>query len=304
MKATPCWLNCHSILLKLCVLLIFTCLSLPSDARSLADIKKSKELRVCLNADHPAVATPEPAQCRENCKLSGPLYEQAKAFVDAMGNGVRGKFLRIKWEEMFANKEGKTDREASYTPELLATEKCDLFVTNMTKNAWRLKKMDIVTLQSGRMMVIISKPAQGKIKTIDDLAGKTVSIEKDTSYQTWLQQQNETTWHTNPVNIKVAPTQASLLAVDAAEIDFTIVDSDIAIWVARHQLKNAKIAFPVGPIEELGWAFRKQDKDLQAIAQKFFAEQRENEASAFNQIWQRHFGISLNKFVSVIQSTK
>ena len=153
-------------------------------------------------------------------------------------------------------------------------------------------------------MVIASKAMQGKIKDASALPGKRVAIMENTSYHTWLLEQNQTTWSANPVVIKIMLTPESVMAVDAGEVDFTLVDSDIAIWATRHQLKNAKAVFPVGPKEELGWAFRKEDKDLQAAVQKFFAEQKESDTSAFNQIWEKHFGISLNKFISVINSTR
>ena len=289
---------------KLCALLIIGAMALPCYARSLAEIKKTKEIRVCIAQNDPMFSVVEPAHCHENCKFAGLVYEEAKAFVLGLGNGVRGKYLVVEWDEMFLNKEGKTDREGTYTPELLASGKCDLYATNMTKNAWRQKKLDIVTLYSGRMMVIASKAMQGKIKTASALAGKSAAIEKDTSYHTWLQEQNQSTWAASPVIIKLMPSQESVMAVDAGEVDFTLVDSEIAIWITRKQLRNAKAVFPVGPMEELGWAFRKDDKDLQAVVQKFFAKQKESDASAFNQIWERYFGISLNKFISVINSTR
>ncbi len=50
--------------------------------------------------------------------------------------------------------------------------------------------------------------------------------------------------------------------------------------------------------------FGKDDKDLQAAVQKFFTEQKNNDASPFNQIWQKYYGISLNKFISVISFTR
>ena len=85
------------------------------------------------------MATVEPANCREECKFNGRLYEESKVFALKLGNGVRGKFIRVEWDAMFFNKDGKTDKGAAYTPELLASGKCDLYAANMTKNAWRLK---------------------------------------------------------------------------------------------------------------------------------------------------------------------
>ncbi len=125
-------------------LLLIGAMALPCCARSLDEIRKTKELRICITATHPAYATAEPANCREECKFTGPVYEETRAFALSLGNGVRGKYLRVAWDEQFFDKEGKSDRAAAYTPELLASGKCDLYASNMTKNEWRLKKMDII----------------------------------------------------------------------------------------------------------------------------------------------------------------
>lgn len=284
--------------------LLIAAIAIPCHARSLDDIRRSKELRICLTSDHPASASAEPENCRDDCKFSGPHFEQASTFARSLGNGIRAKYLRVDWDEQFFNKQGKTDRDGGYTPELLASGRCDLYAGHMTKNAWRLKKLDIVTLYPGRMMVILSKPMQGKIKAAPDLAGKTTATDKDTSFHTWLQEQNQTLYAANPVTIKLMDTLKSMTAVEAGEVDFVLTDANMAIWVTRNQLKAAKAGFTVGPTEELGWAMRKDDKDLQATVQKFFDQQKANDASAFNQIWQKHYGISLNKFISIISFTR
>lgn len=275
-----------------------------AQARSLAQIEQSKELRICIAPIHPSAATVEPPACRDKCEFSGPVYEQSLVFAKFLGNGIRPKFLRVDWDQHFFNKEGKTVREGSYTPELLASAKCDLYPGNLTKNEWRLKKLDFVTVFPSRMMVIVAKEMKAKIKTAADLAGKTAAVEKDTSFHTWLQAQNQTTYAADPVNLELLGTTDSLLAVEAGKADFTIADSDIAIWAVRHELKSATTAFPVGPIDEIGWGFRKDDKDLQAAAQKFIDVQRRNPDSELNSIWKKHFGRTLTEFIALMVAVK
>lgn len=275
-----------------------------AQGRSLAEIEQSKELRICIAPVHPATATAEPAACRDKCTFSGPVYEETLAFSRYLGKNIRPRYQRVDWDEQFFNKEGKTVREGSYTPELLSTAKCDLYPSNMTKNEWRLKKLDFVTLFPSRMMVIVSQTTKAKLKTAADLAGKAAAVEKDTSFHTWLQAQNQTTYATDPVKLELLGTQESLLAVENGKADFTITDSDIAIWAVRHELKSATTAFPVGPIDEIGWAFRKDDKDLQAAAQQFVNEQRRNPDSEVNGIWKKHFGRSLTEFIALMASVK
>jgi membrane-bound lytic murein transglycosylase F len=284
--------------------LIASATVMPAQARSLADIMQSKELRICISPVHPAFASVEPAACRDNCKFTGAVYEQAMLFAKTLGTGVQPKLLRVDWDEQFFNKDGKTVKEASYTPELMASGRCDVYPTNLTKNEWRLKKLDFAVYFPNRMMVIASKAMKGKVKTAADLAGKTAAVEVNTSYHTWLLEQNQTTYSANPVKLALMNTQESFLAVESGKVDFTIGDADIALWSVRHQLKNASTAFPVGPSDEIGWAFRKDDKDLQLSVQKFFTSQLKNDESPANQIWKKNYGISLNTFIRMIGSTQ
>lgn len=277
---------------------------LPAQARSLSEIIKSKELRICISFLHPALGTAEPTSCRENCKISGAVYEESLAFTRSLGRGIQPRFLRVNWDEQFFNKEGKTVREGTYTPELLASGQCDLYPSNLTKNEWRLKKMDFVMLFPSRMMVIVNNWKKPLFKNSMDLAGKFVAVEKDTSFHTWLEQQNELVHIDNPILIKLMNSADSLAAVDAGKVDFTLLDSDMAMWSARHQLKNATVTFPVGTTDEIGWAFRKEDKDLQSAAQKFLNSQRKDANSELNKIWKNHFGRTLTEFIALMMSVK
>ena len=101
------------MILTVTVTILACGLATPLQARSLAEIKQSKELRVCIVPLHPSVAAVEPADCRENCKFSGPVYEESLAFAKTLGNEIQPKFLRVDWDEQFFNKEGKTDRKST-----------------------------------------------------------------------------------------------------------------------------------------------------------------------------------------------
>ncbi|UTH74662.1 transporter substrate-binding domain-containing protein [Chromobacterium sp. IIBBL 290-4] len=275
------------------------CLSGHADARSLADILKTRQLRVCIAPIHSAIAIATPKDCREQCTFSGLVWEEVQAFARNLGD-VKIKALRIGWDEQFFDKNGKTDRDGSYTPQLLASGACDLYPSRLTKTAWRLKKMDFVTLFPSRMMVIAGHDWHDRLKSSAQLAGLSAAAERDTSYHTWLLEQNRTVYAANPVRIELMPTDDGLAAVDNGKVDFTMLDSDIAIWSAHHQLKHAFVAFPVGPKDEIGWAFRKEDKDLQEAVSRFFDDQRSHPDSEFNRIWKRYHGRTLTEFISLV----
>jgi len=291
----------------LCILgcLLFTfSVAMSTQARSLEEITRTQEIRFCVVPIHPSIATAEPEGCREDCEFSGPVYEEALAFAASLGNEIQPRFLRVEWDEQFFNQDGVTVREAGYTPELLASGTCDLYPSNLTKNEWRLKKLDFVTLLPNRMMVIVPASQHSYVKSPADLAGKVAVIEKDTSYHTFLQEQNQSAYAENPIHIMLMATEKAFEAVDAGSVDFTIVDSDAALWSVRNLLKISVMAFPVGATDEVGWAFRKQDKDLQAAVEQFFTRQRADEHSDLNQIWKTYFGMSLTKFIMLVGSVK
>jgi len=270
--------------------------------RSLEEIKRTREIRVCLSPIHPSVCSAQPEGCRDNCQFSGPTYDAAAAFVSSLGDDIVPRFIRVSWDEQFFNKAGVTVREASYTPEFLASDRCDLYPSNLAKNEWRLNKMDFVTMFPNRKMVIVKRSEKDRFKTPADLAGKTAAVVKDTSHHAWLEQQNRGAFSGRPVTIRVMSMEDSLGAVNRGEADFTMMDSDAAIWAIRHEYGDADMAFAVGAADEIGWAFRKEDKDLQDAVRVFFEQQRSHVDSALNRIWQKYYSMSLTDFVRLVSS--
>lgn len=84
-------------------------------------------------------------------------------------------------------------------------------------------------------------------------------------------------------------------AVDRKAVDFTMIGADGAYHYTRTKVKNSVVAFAVGPVSEVGWAFRKEDVDLQEAAKTLFESQRKV-GSQFDAIWQEVFGITLSDF--------
>jgi len=164
--------------------------------------------------------------------------------------------------------------------------------------------MDILTLYPSRMMVIVHKSKKSQFKSPADLAGKTVLLEKNTSYHTWIEEQNKTVYAANPVKIEFMLETPARKEVNSGKDAFIITDADVAIWGTRNEIKDSVVVFPVGPADEIGWGFRKEDKELQDAAQKFFDNQRTNPDSVLNTIWKNYFGRSLTEFIALMMSVK
>lgn len=273
-----------------------------AEGRSLKEIEQSNEIRICISP-FPPQDTVEPENCRENCKFGGYAYDMSMAFVGTLKKGIKAKFMRVEWDEQFFNKEGKVVREDTYSPELLASGKCDLF-PSLTKIDWRLNKFDFVTLNADRMVVVVNKSKQALFKSEADLGGKTAATMKDSSWQTWLEDQNRKTYVSNPVQLKIVPSQDVLKTVDEGGADFALSDMDLAMWFTKHELKNSVIAFAVGVKTEIAWAFRRGDKDLQAAMQKFIDTQKPAKDSALNKVWIDNYGMTLPEFVDMINQGK
>lgn len=275
-----------------------------SHARTLEEVKASGELRVCIAPIVPALAAPLDPVCRHDCGFSGPVYREVMAFVNYLGGSVRPVFDRVEWDEQFYDQNGQTVRDAAYTPDLLASGRCDIYPTHVTKREWRSKKMDFAILFPSRMMVIINQSLLDPVKTPADLAGRTAAIEKNTSFHTWILEQNETLFAHNPVTIRLMGLDDALNAVEDGDADFTLVDADIALWEAARSTRHLEVAFPVGSQDEIGWAFAKKDQDLRAAVQDFFDSQAPDEQSELNRIWKEEFGVTLPQFRVLVRATQ
>jgi len=292
--------------LRRCItlLLLMTGLLLPamSQARSLQEILDSKELRVCLVPIHPSVVSVEPENCTDDCRFFGPALETAQAFAQFLGEDIALRAVRVDWDEQFFNNQGRTVREGEYVPALLESGQCDLYPNNLSKTAWRLSKMDIVTMFTNRPIVLVHAQSRESVRSPSDLGGKVAVVEKDTSYHTWLQARNKTMFRDDPMDIRLMPTEQALEKLDRGEADFTILDADAVFWVLRNQYPDLYMAFPVGSMEEVGWGLRKSDAQLRQAVTRFFNEQRGDPDSALHAVWKRHFGMDLNQFISLLGS--
>ena len=278
MKNITTWLN-FRITQFICLGVFIIGLLAPGQAwpRSLEQIRKTKELRIC---------------------VAGSSYElytaMALAFAEHLGVSPRVKRLDS-WDQQFQNDKGVTEKEAAYTPALMESGDCDCYPNDVVKNDWRLKKLDFVILFRTRMVVVVNKDNQAVYKGVVDLAGKNAVIQKGTSYYSWLETQNAGPLASNPIHIQFMTTDESMQAVDAKSADFTIIGADGALNWTRNKVKNVVVAFPIGDTTEVGWAFRKKDRDLQEAVRRFF-DSEAAVGSRFDEIWKEKVGIPLSEF--------
>jgi ABC-type amino acid transport substrate-binding protein len=275
------------IVLTLVFFLAPTALHRTAWGRSLADIRKSGVIRICIAG-------------------SGHDFYRinAMAFVSYLGNDIQPIITRFeRWDDQFQNSEGVVIRNGEYTPEPLASGSCDLYPNDLVKLEWREKKLAYVLLFISRNTIIVSKARGAELKVIDDLAGRTAAVMKGTSYHTWLEEMNRGRFRDNPVKLVFMPQREAILAVEAGEADFSVAGADGALWAVKNFASNASVAFPAGGITEYGWCFRKEDRELQRAARRFFDQQKQNPDSAMNRNWKKKIGLTLDDFILFVTST-
>jgi membrane-bound lytic murein transglycosylase F len=278
MQNIKTWLN-FRMTQFICLGLLCIGLFAPGQAwsRSLEEIRQTNELKIC---------------------VAGSSYElytaMALTFAEYLGVSPRVKRLDS-WDQQFQNDKGVTDKDAAYTPALMDSGDCDVYPNDLVKNDWRLKKLDFVILFRTRMVVVVNKDNQPAYKGVADLAGKKAAIQKGTSYSSWLETQNAGPLVSSPIQIHFMTTDECMQAVDTKFVDFTVIGADGALNWTRNKVKNVVVAFPVGDTTEVGWAFRKKDKDLQEAVRRFFDSQAAV-GSRFDEIWKEKVGIPLSEF--------
>lgn len=256
-------------------------------ARPLAEIQTSREIRFC---------------------LAGSAHEfyrkNALAFTEFLGNDIQPVFIRLnKWNDQFVNDKNIVAQDEEYTPEPLASGKCDVYPNDLVRVGWREKKMAFVLLFISRNTIIVSKNSHDKIPGQAYLAGKTAAIMEGTSYQTWIEEQNRGRFKDNPIQMIFMPQKDALKAAESGKVDFAVIGADGALWAARSFAPDIHVAFPVGEINEYGWCFRKQDTSLQEAVRQFFSTQKSSYNSPLNQNWREHTGLTLGEFTLFVTST-
>ncbi|WP_158269744.1 ABC transporter substrate-binding protein [Desulfonatronum sp. SC1] len=303
--SAPRKLTWKGLALALLFLLLCPLLSVSSaQARGLEEIRESGELRACVVPVTPAYVTFADPACRKNCEVAGPVPRVVEAVAAALGPDVRPVFHRLEWDEQFHNAEGRTVLEAEYTPHHLETGRCDVYPTHLTKNEWRLKKMDFAILFLNRIMVIIDQDRLPEFTSMDDLAGKTAGVALNSSLHTWVLEQNQDAFRDNPIQVLLIDSGAELDSVQSGLADFTLLDAEVSLWESVNRFQGLSVAFPVGPMDEIGWAFSRQDEDLRDAVQAFFTEQVRTETSTLNTIWKEEYGLTLSQFRALIQATQ
>lgn len=273
---------------------LFCCVSFSVLARNLSEITKSNELRFCYVPWMSAVASNDNSN-------NGVAYDLAPSLAKHLN--VKANLIQINWDEQFINDAGKVDKEGSYTPKLFTTKKCDLYANPLTQYDWRIKKVDFVTVFLNRMVIVVRKNESNMYKKISDLGSKRSSVVSETGYLTWLEEQNKGELKNNPIKINAKKDVDWLKDILENKADFGVFDIDQGLASVKNN-KTLTVVFPIGNIEQIGWAFDKADKDLQGSVQKFFDAQKTDSKSELNKLWLKYYDKTYTEMLALTTSVK
>ena len=242
--------------------------------RTLEEIRLSQELRVCVAG-------------------SSAAFYQANAEAFARYLGVPAKVRTLNsWDEQFLNRAGKLEREGRYVSRLLENGECDLFPNDLHVLDWRESKMALVPYYTVRKMIVAHQKLRPSVREPADLAGLTAAVQKNTSYDLWLQNENSTSFAHRPVRIEHHPTAESVQLVSRGLVDFTVTGSEGAFkWMRSGEYDNLDLLFPVDDILPVGWGIAPAAADLREALERYFTDSL-RAGSELDRSWQQYYGIS------------
>lgn len=247
-----------------------------AQGRTLADIRSSGELRICVAG-------------------SSADFYRANGEEFARYLGVRAKVETLpNWDAQFHDARGTVERDARYEAALLASGRCDLYPNDLHIVPWRELKMRLVPYFATRNMVVARPDMRSVLHGPQDLPGRVAAVQAGTAYESWLRSFNAE-GQGEPVLIRTAPTAQAMKEVVERRADFTVIAAEAAFKWVRDDLDNLDLLFPVGEGTEVGWGMGFHAHDLEKALRAFFADSR-RVGSGLDLSWRKKYGVSLMEY--------
>ncbi len=197
-------------------------------------------------------------------------YDLVNAFADYLGVKLE-IIIAEKWDEMIPT---------------LMDGRGELIAASMTITSKRKKQVAFSSGYMSTQQYIIAHRNNRDIKKAEDLAGKTVYVRKETSYQERLEALKR-----GGIDLTIAlqdntPTEELIQQVAEKSIAFTVADKNIAL-LNRRYYPRAVLACPISEREELGWALNVNAHKLLKRVNTFFHTIKEN--GEFAKIYNKYF---------------
>lgn len=259
------------------VLSMLALCSLPAQGRTLAEVRRTGELRICVAGS------------------SADFYQtNGEEFARSLGVHAKTTVLPT-WDHQFHNAQGVTVIDATYEPQLLASGQCDLYPNDLHMSPWRKKKIALVPYFMTRSVVVARPELRNALRQPEDLGGRVAAVQAGTAYETWLREFNASQPKARAVVVQTAPTAQSMRRVAERQADFTLIAAESAFRWVRDDLQNLDLLFTVGDTTEVGWGTSLDAADLRTALEQYFAASRRM-GSRLDLSWRKNYGVSLAEY--------
>jgi len=180
-------------------------------------------------------------------------YDLAKAFADFLGVELKVK-VAASWDDLLPS---------------LERGEGEFVAASMTITPSRSDRADFSREYLPVQQMVIVHKNNTKIRSTEDLDGKSVHIRRGTSYEERLRELKQEGRDVRIVLHEDVLTEALIEAVANRKIGITIADSNVAL-LNRRYYPDIHIAFPVEIRQSLGWAVAKRERALRRKINKFF----------------------------------
>lgn len=193
--------------------------------------------------------------------------------------GFKYEMLRELARELDLKLEFVASNDLEETFRGLETGRFDLAAKNLTVTQERNKRVDFTQPISQTRQVLvqrrqadISGSREQQVTNQFELAGKTITVQKHTSFVTRLQNiEEEIGSNIVIVEDSVAGVEQLVSMVASGEIDYTVCDEKVARLYARHY-NNLDVSVPVSFRQNIAWAVRKDAIRLKEYLDNWLSE--------------------------------
>ncbi|MCD4793829.1 MAG: transporter substrate-binding domain-containing protein [Bacteroidales bacterium] len=260
-------------------------LSLPFflNAQTLKDVKKRGEIDIAFTESWKNTVNYTAAQ------------EFAK-FLDIEFNNVT-----ITWDDVFAHngkipEDYKTNPDISYTPDAL--KRADIICGTIYVLDWRKKFFDYSGIIQISDLLITKKNISKKVKSNKDLAGLKIAFLENSTYETNISLINEKIGGGIEF-VKTKSEDESLRLLTDNKVDGLITVSFLALSYVKNN-ENLKLSFPVNKPQDVGWAVRKGNSEIQKEIRNFFETIKGN--GKLDELFREKYDIDYSTYLEIINS--
>ena len=198
-------------------------------------------------------------------------YDLTREFAEYLGVELKVKIAES-WEDMVP---------------MLSNGTGALIAAGMTVTPKRQKQVSFSDGYMDSQQHLIAHRNRSKIKSLDELSGKTIHVRRATAYQEQLE---ELLQQGVALTIRLhndMPTEELIQQVAEGEIELTVADSNIVLLNRRHY-PGAIMAYPISEQQSLGWAVHPKALHLKNKINSFFKTLKEY--GRFDEIYNKYYG--------------